>query len=45
MNDGRPRLPKRGSSSMNRRASNVSITPLLSVPRMWLMSARVIGCS
>jgi len=27
------------------RASSVSITPLLSVSRMWLISARVIGCS
>ena len=36
-NDGRPRLPKRGSSSINFRASSVSITPLLSVARMLLI--------
>jgi len=44
-NDGRPRLPKRRSSSNNFRASSVSITPLLSVARILLISARVIGCS
>ena len=42
-NDGRPGPPKRTSSSINARASSVSITPLLSVSRMWLISARVIG--
>ncbi len=44
-NEGRPRPPNRGSSAMKPRARRVSITPLLSVPRTWLMSARVIGCS
>src|SRR5882672_1047915 len=44
-NDGRPRLPKRGSASINFRERSVSITPLLSVARILLFSARVIGCS
>ena len=44
-NDGRPRPPKRASSAIKPRASRVSATPPLSVPRMWLMSARETGCS
>src|SRR5207249_12080212 len=43
-NEGRPRPPKRGSSATRPRARSVSMTPLLSVARMWL-SARVTGCS
>jgi hypothetical protein len=35
----------RGSTAMRPRARSVSTTPLLSVPRTWLTSARETGCS
>ena len=42
---GRPRPPKRASSAISLRASKVSMTPVLSVPRIWVISVRATGCS
>src|SRR5438128_9300911 len=42
-NDGRPRPPNRGSSVISPRASSVSITPLLSVARIWPLSSNGAG--